>query len=158
MAERHTAHVLIGFLAILVAGDARGQGCCTKNDLSQCSDSASSAACSASGGIAYIQGATCTFSGCTPAVTAVLESDPMLTVNDHAASSMTRRQPRSDLSFGLLQGFDNVTFEFFGRPELNYSIMSSTAFSVNMRLIEASPLHIHRQEGEGEFPRSVRLL
>lgn len=58
----------------------------------------------------------------------------------------------------MLQGFDNVTFEFFGSAGSNYSVISSTAFAVNMRLIEAGPLHIRDQEGEGNLFCAERLF
>lgn len=94
MAQHHTAHLLVSFLAVLLAGDARAEGCCSKNVgvvtataarrlqtvTVSCLASATAATCTSGGGFGFIEGGTCVGGVCAAGGTAALGSDPVLTV------------------------------------------------------------------------------
>ncbi len=57
------------------------------------------------------------------------------------------------MSDPVLQGFDKSTFEFFGQPGFNYSVLTSAGMAINMQLVPAGPEHVRHQDGAGT-PRS----
>ncbi len=57
------------------------------------------------------------------------------------------------MSDPVLQGFDKSTFEFFGQPGFNYSVLTTTGMAINMQLVPAGPEHFRHQGGAGG-PRS----
>ncbi len=53
----------------------------------------------------------------------------------------------------VMVGFDNVAFEFFGKPYFNYSVLATASLDVNMQLVPAGAGHIRHQGGEGTVTR-----